>query len=117
MWKNWRPLLAEYIGIFSKNPEEGTTAFLVHCFVDFACDGNYGAQILFEPIHNPAAINPYTVRPLMGLHGNSRDEVPLYNAGEWAKIAMLHIKAKLSKRDCLWEILYLHKETTLIHLS
>ena len=38
-------------------------------------------------------------------------------AGNGAKIAGLHAKARLLKRDRLWEMLYLHPDNTLIHRS
>ena len=62
-------------------------------------------------------LNPYTVRPLTGLHGDQMDEILLYMAGDGAKIAGLHAKARLLKRDRLWEMLYLDPDNTLIHPS
>ena len=64
-----------------------------------------------------AVLNPYTLRPLTGLHGDQMDEILLYMAGDGAKIAGLHAKARLLKRDRLWEMLYLHPDNTLIHPS
>ena len=109
MLKNWRPLVtllqlsdervAEYLGIFEKNSGEGTTAFLVPFFVYFACGGRYSARIPCEPIYCPAVINPYTLRPMTGLHGDWMDDVLLYMASEDAKMAELHSKARLLKRE------------------
>ena len=45
------------------------------------------------------------------------DKILLYMAGDGAKIAGLHAKARLLKRDRLWEMLYLHPDNTLIHPS
>ena len=56
-------------------------------------------QILAELIFRRAVINPYTLRPVMGLHGDQMDEVLLYMAGEDVKIAGLHAKARLLKRE------------------
>ena len=89
----------------------------MHFFVDFACDGNSSAQIQSEPIYCPVVINPSTPRPLTGVHGDQMHEVLLYMVGEDAKIAGLHAKARLLKRHRLWEMLYLHPENTLVHLS
>ena len=62
-------------------------------------------------------LNPYTLRPLTGLHGYQMDEILLYMAGDGAKIAGLHAKARLLQRDRLWEMLYLHPDNTIIHPS
>ena len=62
-------------------------------------------------------LNPYTLRPLTGLYGDQMDEILLYMARDGAKIAGLHAKARLWKRDRLWEMLYLHPDNTLIHPS
>ena len=82
--------------------------------MQFACDGTCSAQISAEPIYCPAVINPYTLRPVIGLHGDQMDEVLLYRGEEDAKIATLHTKARLSKRDPLCEIL---QTNTLVHPS
>ena len=62
-------------------------------------------------------VSPYTLRPLTGLHGDQMDEILLYMAGDGAKIAGIHAKAGLLKRDRLWEMLYLHPDNMLIHPS
>ena len=62
-------------------------------------------------------LNPYTLRPLTVLHGDQMDEILLYTAGDGAKIARLHAKARLLKRERLWEMLYLHPDNTLMHPS
>ena len=46
-------------------------------------------------------INPYTLRPLTGLHGDQMNGVLLYMAAEGAKIAGWYAKARLLKGiDC-----------------
>ena len=120
VWKNWRPLVpllhpsngsvVEYIVIFEKHSGEGVAAFLVPFFMYFACDGGCSAQISCEPIYCLAVINPYTLRPLTGLHGDQIDEVLLYMAREDAK-------ARLLKRHRLWEMMYLQPENTMVRPS
>ena len=83
----------------------------------FAYNGSCSAHALSKPIYCPLVINPYTVSSLSGPHGHQIDEVLLYMAGEDAKPARLHAKARLSKTDCLWHMMYLHPENTLVHLS
>ena len=95
--------VAEYIDIFKKILGEGTAAYWCIFSVDFACNGKCSAQILCGPLYCPATgpmyclatINPYTLRPLTGVHGDQMDEVLLYMAREDAKIARLHAKARL----------------------
>ena len=127
IWKNWRPLVsllqisggrvAEFIDTFEKTAGEGIMSS-EHLFSSsFGVHGNCSAQIRCDPNFCTAVLNPYTLRPLTGLHGDQMDEILLYMAGDGAKIAGLHAKARLLKRDRLWEMLYLHPDNTLIHPS
>ena len=96
VWKNWKPLVillqhshgrvAKYIDTLEKNSGEGTAAAVMLFFVSFACDGSCSARVSCERVFCPAVINPYTLRPLTGLHSDQMDEVLLYMVGQDAKI-------------------------------
>ena len=127
IWTNWRPLVsllqisggrvAEFIDTFEKTAGEGIMSSENLFSSSFGVHGNCSAQIRCDPNFCTAGLNPYTLRPLTGLHGDQMDEILLYMAGDGAKIARLHAKARLLKRDRLWEMLYLHPDNTLIHPS
>ena len=122
IWKNTRPLVsllqisggrvAEFIDTFEKTAGEGIMSS-EHLFSSsFGVYGNCSAQIRCDPNFCTAVLDPYTLRPLTGLHGDQMDEILLYMAGDGAKIAGLHAKARLLKRDRLWEMLYLHPDNS-----
>ena len=109
--------MAEFIDTVEKTAGEGIMSS-EHLFSSsFGVHGNCSAQIRCDPNFCTAVLNPCTLRPLTGLHGDQVDEILLYMAGDGAKIAGLHAKARLLKRDRLWEMLYLHPDNTLIHPS
>ena len=127
IWKNWRPVVslpqisggrvAEFIDTFEKTAGEGIMSSEYLFLSSFGVHGNCSAQIRWDPNFCTAVLNPYTLRPLTGLHGDQMDEILWYMAGVGAKIAGLHAMARLLKRDRLWEMLYLHPDNTLIHPS
>ena len=109
--------MAEFIDTFEKTASEGIVSSEYLFLSSSGVHGNCSAQIRCDPNFCTAVLNPYTPRPLTGLHGDQMDEILLYMAGDGTKIARLHAKARLLKRDRLWEMLYLHPDNTLIHPS
>ena len=115
-----RYLVAAWLSLltpFEKIAGEGIVSSEYLFLSSFGVHGNCSAQIRCDPNFCTAVLNPYTLRPLTGLHGDQMDEILLYMAGDGAKIAGLHAKATPLKRDRLWEMLYLHPDNTLIHPS
>ena len=90
IWKNWRPLVsllqisggrvAEFIDTFEKTAGEGTVSSEYLFSSSFGVHGNCSAQIRCDPNFCTAMLNPYTLRPLTGLHGDQMDEILLYMA-------------------------------------
>ena len=109
--------MPEFIDTLEKATGEGTVSSEYLFSSSFGVHGNCSAQIRCDPHFCTAMLNPYTLWPLTGLHGDQMDEILLYMAGDGAKIAGLHAKARLLKRDRLWEMLYLHLDNTLVHPS
>ena len=109
--------VTEFIDTFEKTAGEGIVSSEYLFWSSSGVHGSCSAQIRCDPNFCTAVLNPYTLRPLTGLHGDQMDEILLYMAGDGVKIAGLHAKARLLKRDRLWEMLYLHTDNTLIRPS
>ena len=64
-----------------------------------------------------AAVTPFAMRPLTGLHGNQIEEIVGYMTGSETKLSVLQSKGRNLKKDRLWDILYLHPNNNIFQQS